>query len=199
VTNLRELKKARTRASIRENALRLFREQGYSATTIEQIAEAAEVSPSTFFRYFPTKEDVVVQDDFDLRFFDAFEQQPADMPPLAAARAAIRESLSTLTEDEWVQRCELTALTFTVPEIRARTLDAMARTIEGLTEALARRTGLPYTDPRLRTFAGAVLGVMMSVMMTSDVLTSGHVTPDLFERIEQGLALLEEGLPLTNT
>ena len=59
---LRERKKARTRAAIREHAFRLFRAQGYDATTVEQIADAAEVSPSTFFRYFPTKEDVVVED-----------------------------------------------------------------------------------------------------------------------------------------
>src|SRR6266516_841718 len=63
---LRERKKARTRAAIRDHAMRLIREQGYDATTVEQIAEAAEVSPSTFFRYFPTKEDVVLQDDMDL-------------------------------------------------------------------------------------------------------------------------------------
>jgi AcrR family transcriptional regulator len=49
---LRERKKAKTRALIQEHAMRLFGEQGYGATTVEQIADAAEVSPSTFFRYF---------------------------------------------------------------------------------------------------------------------------------------------------
>jgi AcrR family transcriptional regulator len=45
--------------------MRLFREQGWEETAVEQIAEAAEVSPSTFFRYFPTKEDVVLLDEYD--------------------------------------------------------------------------------------------------------------------------------------
>ncbi|HVT68163.1 MAG TPA: TetR family transcriptional regulator, partial [Trebonia sp.] len=82
--SLRERKKARTRASLREHALRLFREQGYQATTVEQIAAAAEVSPSTFFRYFPTKEDVVLNDDMDTRVLAALARQPAEMAPLPA-------------------------------------------------------------------------------------------------------------------
>ena len=78
---LRERKKAKTRAAIRQHALRLFREQGYSATTIEQIADAAEVSPATFFRYFPTKEDVVLQDDLDIVTLAALEAQPRELSP----------------------------------------------------------------------------------------------------------------------
>ena len=60
---LRERKKIRTRETIRQEAFRLIEENGYAATTVEQIAEAAEVSPSTFFRYFPTKESVLLADD----------------------------------------------------------------------------------------------------------------------------------------
>ena len=86
---LRERKKARTRAAIREHALRLFREQGYGATRVEQIAEAAEVSPATFYRYFPTKEDVVLQDDLDVLTLEALEAQPAGLSPLAAVRGAV--------------------------------------------------------------------------------------------------------------
>ena len=62
---LRERKKQKTRWAIQEHALRLFAEQGYEATTVDQIAAAAEISPSTFFRYFPTKEDLVIEDEYD--------------------------------------------------------------------------------------------------------------------------------------
>ena len=121
---LRERKKARTRAAIREHALRLFRENGYQRTTVEQIAAAAEVSPSTFFRYFPTKEDLVLQDDMDTRMIEAFERQPSGLSPVAAVRAGVREAFSSYTEAELETVRETTTLTMTVPEVRAR---AMAR------------------------------------------------------------------------
>src|SRR5713101_2274261 len=127
---LRERKKARTRAAIREHALRLFREQGYAATTVDQIASAAEVSPSTFFRYFPTKEDVVLQDDFDVLALEVFEALPAELSPIAAFRAAAATIFGTLAPEELARFRETTALTMSVPEIRARAIDEFARTIE---------------------------------------------------------------------
>src|ERR1700724_313322 len=115
---LRERKKARTRASIREHALRLFREQGYHKTTVEQIAAAAEVSPSTFFRYFPTKEDVVLQDDMDTRMIEALERQPAALRPPSRGRAAPHEMVTSYTGTDLDVIRETTWLTMTVPEVR---------------------------------------------------------------------------------
>ena len=83
---LRERKKARTRAAIQHEALRLFREKGYEETTVDQIAEAVEISPSTFFRYFGTKEDVVLTDDYDVVLVEQYRAQPPDLGPVQALR-----------------------------------------------------------------------------------------------------------------
>jgi AcrR family transcriptional regulator len=191
-TGLRERKKARTRAAIRQHALRLFREQGYHATTVEQIAEAAEVSPSTFFRYFPTKEDVVLQDDFDVVAVEAFEAQPASLSPIAAFRAAVAQTVATLTPEEIGRFRETTELTLTVPEVRARALDEFARTIDQIAAAVATRTGRSPDDFAVRTMAGAVIGVVMSATTP----WASQPSTDVFARIDEALAHLEAGLPL---
>src|SRR6195952_170747 len=95
---LRERKKIRTRAAIRDNAMRLFDEQGYAATTVDQIAEAADVSPSTFFRYFPSKEAVVLADDLDPIVLAAPAGIPPDPPPIRAVREALTGALAQLDE-----------------------------------------------------------------------------------------------------
>src|SRR6201996_6606134 len=138
---LRERKKARTRAALREHALRLFREQGYQATTVEQIAAAAEGSPSTLFRYFPTKEDLILQDDMDTALVAAFERQLPGLSPVAAMRRAIHDGLASLSPEQWNQIRETTELTMTVPEIRARAMDEFGRTINVVAEAMAKRAG----------------------------------------------------------
>lgn len=201
---LRERKKARTRASLREHALRLFREQGYQATTVEQIAAAAEVSPSTFFRYFPTKEDLVLQDDMDTRLLDAFLRQPAGLAPIPAIRAALAEAWRSFTPQEWELIREGGRLSMQVPEIRARTMSEFSRIINVLSDGLARRVGRQPDDVRVRVLAGAVMGVMISVFLPEHLAAeedAGLVDeslfgPDTVARIDEALALLEEGLPL---
>jgi AcrR family transcriptional regulator len=198
--SLRERKKARTRAAIRQHALRLIREQGYYATTIEQIADAAEVSPATFFRYFPTKEDVVLQDDFDVISLGALDAQPPELGPIAAFRAAAAETYAALSPDDLARFRETIELTAAIPEIRARAIDEFARTINQIAAAIALRTGRLADDPEVRTIAGALIGVIMSVTVPESIDTwrpeAMLDVADLFARIDRALEYLERGLPL---
>jgi AcrR family transcriptional regulator len=184
---LRERKKARTRLAIRQHALRLFREQGYAETTVEQIAEAAEVSPSTFFRYFPAKEDVVLQDDFDPIAIAKFEAQPAGVHPVAALRAAMRETFAEAEPGEVEQWRDLVKLTMSVPELRARLLDEFVRSGGLAAELIARRLGRDPADLAIRTLAGAVVGVGLAMM----VITIDDPDADIVALMDAGLARLE--------
>ncbi len=193
---LRERKKVRTRASIREHALRLFREQGYHATTVEQIAAAAEVSPSTFFRYFPTKEDVVLQDDMETLMLEAFERQPPEAGLVAAVRAATREIQGAMDQAHWEQLRQTAELAMTTPEVRARALDDFSRTIAMMAEAMAKRTGRRTGDLAVRAVSGAIFGVILAVTAPWEDYSGSHINPGLFERMDAGLAYLENGLRL---
>ena len=188
--SLRERKKARTRATIREHALRLFREQGYQSTTIDQIAGAAEVSPSTFFRYFPTKEDVVLQDDMDVRIVQALDRQPLTLSPVGAVRAALGDVLDSYSAADMEVVKESTALAMTVPEVRARALDEFARTIDIIANTLAHRAGRNPDELAVRTTAGAIVGVIMAVTMPWADWSKGRTMEDSFTQIDQALGLL---------
>ncbi|HEX7659939.1 MAG TPA: TetR family transcriptional regulator [Pseudonocardiaceae bacterium] len=189
---LRERKKARTRAAIEHHALKLFREQGYDATTIEQIIDAAEVSESTFFRYFPTKEAVVLSDDLDPLIIAAYRAQPADLPPVAALRAAFREVFGASSGEQRDEMRERIALVLSVPALRAAMLDQFSEAMRLLADAIAERAGRPADDFAIRILAGAVVGIMIAV---AEVLTDDP-TADLADLIDQGIARLETGLRL---
>ena len=89
---LRERKKARTREALKDAAMDLFTRQGFDGTTVEEIADACEVSPRTFFRYFPTKEDVLFADTEARRerLLAVLADQPAGDSAFVALRAAMR-------------------------------------------------------------------------------------------------------------
>jgi AcrR family transcriptional regulator len=189
---LRERKKARTRAEIQRQALRLFRERGYEATTVARIAEAAEVSESTFFRYFPTKEDVVLWDEFDPLIFEAFKAQPAESDPIRALRDAIRAVLARPSPTEREHLRERVGLLLSVPPLRAALVDQLHGPMRLLAVAVAERTGRRPDDPAVRALAGAMMGVGLSAMFAA----VEHSDADIVSLVDEGLAQLEAGLPL---
>jgi len=191
-TGLRERKKAKTRLAIREHAMALFKDQGYDKTTVEQIAAAAEVSPSTFFRYFPSKEEVVLQDDYDALLIAAFHAQQVGVPPLQALRNAISEVFLSMPEGQQAQEAERIRLMTEVPELRARMLAQVSEMIQMLAEAVAERVGRQSDDFEVRTFAGALVGVALGIAASS----GDDPGNDYLEQFDRALALLEAGLPI---
>jgi AcrR family transcriptional regulator len=188
--SLRERKKTKTRTAIQEHALRLFREQGYDRTSVEQIADAAEVSPSTFFRYFPTKEDVALYDPLDPILIEAFLAQPPELGPIAALRVAWRTVLGGV-DSGWIeQQRERADLLLGVPELRRRMLDEFVATLEPFALAVSQRVGRPPDDFAVRNLLGAIIGVALVAWL------DGYATGDYLERIEAGLAHLEAGVPV---
>jgi AcrR family transcriptional regulator len=189
---LRERKKARTRAAIQAAALELFERDGYTATTVDQIAERAEVSPATFFRYFPTKEDVVLHDRYDPLLIADFRAQPPELSPLAALRRTLRSVFHGLPPDEFARERQRATLIISVPELRARALDQLATSLEPFTEVVAERTGRPVDDPEVRALTGAVLGVSISAMLAA----AEDPNADYVALMDSGLGYLESGLQL---
>jgi AcrR family transcriptional regulator len=187
---LRERKKAKTRAAIQRHALRLFREQGYDNTTVEQIAEAAEVSHTTFFRYFPTKEDVVLADDYDPLIIKSFHAQPPDLDPIPALRRALRAVFDAIPAAELAEIQERQMLAFAVPQLRAAALNQLAQVMQLIADTVATRAGRDPGDPAVRALAGAVLGVLISVQFH----WVEHPDMDMFASIDEALAHLEAGL-----
>src|SRR6201995_2383203 len=122
---LRERKKIRTRETIRREAFRLIEANGYAATTVEQIAEAAEVSPSTFFRYFKTKEDVLIQDRYDDMMVELIRAAPPELTPVEVVRRAILGAFTQVGPEEVEQIRQRSRLAFSVPAVRMRPLDNM--------------------------------------------------------------------------
>jgi AcrR family transcriptional regulator len=189
---LRERKKARTRAVIQTHALRLFRDQGYDATTVQQIIEEAEVSESTFFRYFPTKGDVVLSDDFDPLIVDAFLSQPTELRPIQALRAAFRAVFDRLSSQEVADQQERMQLVLSVAELRASMLDQLASAMRLLAGILAERTGRQPDDIAVLTVAGAVVGAVIAVTFAM----GDDATANFAARLDEAMAHLETGLEL---
>jgi AcrR family transcriptional regulator len=153
----RERRRIRTKRLIQGEALRLFAENGYGQTTIEEIAEAADISPRTFFRYFPSKEDVVLWDEYDAVIGDLLADRPDDESIGDTARAITRQAIEGLYRHDPERLLARHRLLDTVPEIRASFLEFARSGVEVLTASFAAKRGLDPDDIELHVTAAAIM------------------------------------------
>jgi AcrR family transcriptional regulator len=158
---LRERKKIKLRRLIQTEALRLFDTQGYEHTTVEQIAEAAETSTTTFYRYFPTKEDAVLDNDASPLFEATVATRPAGEPLAATIRAAMAAVVGAAEADRDHTLARM-RLIETVPALEARYAGQERRTIDYLGRLLADRTGRPADDYQIELVAFVLAGVLFT-------------------------------------
>jgi AcrR family transcriptional regulator len=191
---LRERKKIETLHRLQEEALRLFDEQGYDATTIEQIAAAAGVSPSTFYRYFPTKEDVVVQDEYDPLIVNVFESQSPGDAPLDALRTVLRVLFAEFTDADIERVRRRVRMIFAVPALRARQVQQTTATEALLARMVAEHTGRAPDELEIRHFT-ALIVTSWTVAISAWAETDGG-KDELAAMLDRCLAHLEAGAPL---
>ncbi|GAA3735281.1 TetR/AcrR family transcriptional regulator [Salinactinospora qingdaonensis] len=188
----RARKRARTKEAIQHSALRLFLEHGYDATTVARIAEEAGVSHMTFFRYFPTKEDVVLSDDYDPMIEELVRARPTSEPPIERVRAAIAQGLTAVYTADQDALLTRTRLLLETPALRARLWENLHATQRLLERALDDTDATGATAPlRLRVIAGASVSALTTAVVTW-AENDGH--PELPQLVDEAFAVLEHQL-----
>ncbi|MEV7387794.1 MULTISPECIES: TetR family transcriptional regulator [unclassified Streptomyces] len=192
---LRERKKIKTREAIRTAMYTLVEEQGYDATTIEQIAERAEVSPSTVFRYFPTKEDIVLTDEYDPIIMEELRSRPADEPWPDSLRYVMHRAITLGMKDPHAVSRLRTRLMVEVPAVRSRMMESMSETGRMLCQAIGERTGRDPESLEVRVYAMSIVGGLMEASM---YWAEQDHEPDFDTLVDRALNVIEHGLPPEN-
>lgn len=188
---LRERKKERTRRAIADAALDLFERHGYAATTVEDIAAAAEVSPRTFFRYFATKDEAVFDqaDEVLAAFGPMLAERPAGEPLLPSLRAVGSALLSPGVLDEGRFRRVL-ALAAEEPAVRTRYHALLGSIEREIVRWAAERLGLPTSALRPRLVAAVA---MTALRVATDTWLDAPGT-ELGDHVTAAIDMLAEGL-----
>jgi AcrR family transcriptional regulator len=189
---LRERKKAKTRAALRDAAVRLFREHGPASVTVDNICEAAEVSRRTFFNYFESKEEALFAWDRHLtdELLAEFADRPAGEPALAALRSALHSTLPSLGADsDWRARSRLLA---EYPELRLNATHGTFRNEGRLAEGIAARLGRPVGTLYPQLLAGAVMAALRAAFCTwkpeSGLTGLRGLVDEAFDQLAAGLS-----------
>lgn len=176
---------------IQEAALDLFDARGYEDVSIEEIAEAALVSPSSIYRWFGTKEQVVLYDDFDVDFGQAIDDELRDHPPVEAVRRAISRLLAGFFErDEALSRRKI-RYWLSEPALQRAQLEATEESVRQTAAALARAMGRPAEDLEVQVTSAALIWSMVAAVRHWHA--AGYAT-SLEDELNASLAILERGL-----
>ena len=178
-------KSASTRARLQKEALRLFADRGYDETTIADIAAAAGVTQMTFFRHFPAKELVVVDDPYDPAIAHAVAVQAADLPVVERVRRGLLAAWEQLEDaDEAGFRLRL-RIGAGHHGLRARMRENNVRTEAAIAAALTER-GVPAFEAVVA--AAAVIGALTAALL--EWANDPHARP-MGDAVTAALALLE--------
>lgn len=190
---LRERRKRLTASELEAAAFRLFGERGFDAVTVDDIAAEADVSRRTFFRYFASKEDVLLADHFTqlARLREAMAGRPGDEPIITALRNALL-SLTGDFEDRKDMVVARARLMRETPSLQARSLVHQKLWEDAMAEMVAARLGVdPAKDLRPGVVAAAALAAMRVAF--NNWLTAG-CDGDLIALTAEALDLLAGGL-----
>ncbi len=195
---LRERKKQKTRLALVDAALDLFTAQGYEATTVDQIAAAADVSPRTFFRYFATKEDVALSLPADGQevMLAELTARPAEEPPFTALGHAMRAVVTMLREGDLADTARFIKardLIENTPALLAGNLRRMMENEQRLIAEVARREGTDRDDP-LATFVVALFMTVVRIGFECHWAEGDQAVDALAGRMEAAMALAERSL-----
>jgi AcrR family transcriptional regulator len=190
--SLRERKKARTRESIIDAALELFEEKGYEATTVEDIAAAAEVSPRTFFRYFDSKLDLIMarSDTKHTMLGPLLLARPPEEGLLGAMREVLRCELDTQLEDPRVKR-EFQVM-LTTPSLRHMAREHFYEEEAEMVGAIAARLGVPSDALVAHVVTGMITSALWATI--NRWLAEGADIDRLDGMMDETFALLADGV-----
>jgi len=187
---LRQRRRARTRTEIASLALQLFEEGGYEGTSVEEIAHRALISPRTFYRYFPAKEEVVFAalPDADRELAELLAEL-GDLPLFEAVEQACLFLAERLSAD--ADNLRRLSLVRSVPALSDRSSRGSRRTEEALEEALRTRIEAPGGRLHAGTLARAVVGAF-DTAVSRWVAQGGR--PPLTQLVSEALSALEPSL-----
>ena len=155
-------KAERTRAALMRSALELFDERGYDSTTAAAIAAHAGVTEMTFFRYFPSKDSVLIADPYDPLIAEAITRQPAHLPPLAAAIGGVADGWASVAAPLSLELRNRLRIVSRTPSLRGAVARNSATTERAIADALASRGAV---DTEARIAAAATMAALTAALL----------------------------------